>query len=132
MTERARKKREKELKMQKEMSEKSYNQHLIKKFSDVLSLVSFVFKFLFIGMTIAVAVFAGLYYILGNTYNLVCLIIFSVILLATIIAYVIWKVFFEKEFKTNLKKAQEVVNGYLEQERQSNLKKAQMLKRQEK
>lgn len=125
-------KQEQEKKTREKMGEKAYAQKQISRKTSLIEMYNFVTLFLLIGMGIGTLTFVLFNTIDKKTYNLVCLIVCSVLFLASIVFFVLWKFVYIKKMRNEIEENRKIIKAITDKENEKQLKIAEHLKRQRK
>lgn len=125
-------KQEQEKKTREKMGEKAYAQKQVSRKTSLIEMYNFVTLFLLIGMGIGTLTFVLFNTIDKKTYNLVCLIVCSVLFLASIVFFVLWKFVYIKKMRNEIEENRKIIKAITDKENEKQLKIAEHLKRQRK
>lgn len=121
-----------EKKIREKMGEKAYAQKQVSRKTELMAMYNFVTMFLIIGMGVACLIFVAFYVIVPKIYNLVCLSLFSVLFLASIVCFFLWKFYYGKKMKREIEENKKIIKEINAKENDKQLKIAEQLKRQRK
>lgn len=123
---------EQEKKLREKMGEKAYAQKQVSRKTELMAMYNFVTAFLIIGMFVACLIFVAFYVFIPKIYNLVCLILFSVLFLASVVCLILWKCYYGKKMKREIEENKQIIKEITAKENEKQLKIAEHLKRQRK
>ena len=121
-----------EKKIREKMGEKAYAQKQVSRKTELIAMYNFVTVFLLIGMGVACLMFLAFYVLIPKIYNLVCLILFSVLFVASIVCFILWKCYFGRKMKSDIEENKKIIKELTAKENEKQLKIAEQLKRQRK
>lgn len=125
-------KQEQEKQIRAKMGEKAYAQKQISRKTSLIEMYNFVTLFLLIGMGIGTLTFVLFNLIDKKVYNIVCLIICSVLFLASIVFFVLWKTVYVKKLRREIEASRKIIKEITDKENEKQLKIAEHMKRQRK
>ncbi len=121
-----------EKKLREKMGEKAYAQKQVSRKTELIAMYNFVTTFLLVGMGVACLMFVAFYVLVPKIYNLVCLILFSTLFLASIVCFFLWKCYYNKKMKREIEENKKIIKEIIAKENDKQLKIAEQLKRQRK
>lgn len=121
-----------EKKLREKMGEKAYAQKQVSRKTELMAMYNFVTMFLLIGMGVACLMFLAFYVLVPKIYNLVCLILFSTLFLASVVCFFLWKCYYSKKLKREIEGNKKIIKEIIAKENDKQLKIAEQLKRQRK
>ncbi len=121
-----------EKKLREKMGEKAYAQKQVSRKTELMAMYNFVTMFLLIGMGVACLMFVAFYVLVPKLYNLVCLILFSTLFLASVVCFFLWKCYYSKKMKREIEENKKIIKEIIAKENDKQLKIAEQLKRQRK